>query len=411
MPLEIHQGDVTYVPIVLLGYSTLVDAYETITKEAYCYKQYNDVNFDNSLPTNYIPVAGSYKPGFALVALDGAYLPCVNTVGFLMIVVKITDLYTTFWNYYCYNVIPFTQQNNLDYATLLKKYDYNNDKILSNNTRVIYNDNGSDALVVFDLKNNSNQSSITQIYDKLPQGAAFATDPSFPTIYRTDYYSSLPTAGLQKWWKFEGNYNDSGISPLANLSVESGGSVLTTAGIVGNAVDTTVGILSAAANSFSNSSFTISAWIKRTVASTGTTYVISYRNTNYTRWVWVVIDPSGLLGLNFTYSGGNTTVNSTSPFGIIPLNKWTFICISVSRNQASYYINSGLINITTLPGILDAFDGGAGFYGIGLYGGGGDLPSFSFKGLIDDVRIYSAPYNLDKAYRMGIGYYNHFSSY
>jgi hypothetical protein len=84
--------------------------------------------------------------------------------------------------------------------------------------------------------------------------------------------------------------------------------------------------------------------------------------------------------LNSYWYGTNPAGYHTTVAGVIPLNKWSFVCTSWDGSYNRLYVNGSLLKTSISTGI------GIETMGFNI---GAENPTRQFYGSIDDVRIYS----------------------
>jgi len=98
------------------------------------------------------------------------------------------------------------------------------------------------------------------------------------------------------------------------------------------------------------------------------------------------LDSAAPSGLSFSSDGGGTTVTSGAD---IILNKWRFVCVTRNSagNEVNFYVDA------VLSGTADQ-DSGPPVGGENVIIGNNNGQNFTFKGKIDEVRIYKEPLTL-----------------
>lgn len=130
----------------------------------------------------------------------------------------------------------------------------------------------------------------------------------------------------------------------------------------------------------SGKTFTIEAWVYRTLASGNSTYAcIVSKRLNGGDWDWGI--EFGGNSLSFKYGDTGTASGSLS-LGTVPLNTWVHIAVSVSSGTIRTFLDGNIIGTATVTGSIRN-------RGIDLFIGR-SLTAYAdnqFQGYIEDLRI------------------------
>ncbi len=177
------------------------------------------------------------------------------------------------------------------------------------------------------------------------------------------------------WWKFDetsGTVAGDSASYSQSASLVNGATFAT--GRVGNALYLDgVNDYATSANVANpgTSSFTATAWVKHSGASSTAKYVLQQDVTNGK--IWLYRDSTGVVG---TFLGGTALLGTTN----IPADQWVFIAVTYDGTTAKVYMNGALENSAARTVASEAS---------GMIIGASKTFGNLWKGWIDDTRVFT----------------------
>ncbi|RYZ28018.1 MAG: LamG domain-containing protein, partial [Sphingobacteriales bacterium] len=148
-----------------------------------------------------------------------------------------------------------------------------------------------------------------------------------------------------------------------------------------------------------NTSFTVSAWVKRN--STNKT-IISKRNSAFTTGYDLKINSGGFAEMSWKNGASTQTITSTV---VIPANIWHNVAVTFDGSTAKLYID-GVLNVTGSK--LPATANTESFL---IAAADGNTPTSFFNGTIDEVRVWNSELTVSQLrYIMNQEIYQHTDS-
>jgi len=194
--------------------------------------------------------------------------------------------------------------------------------------------------------------------------------------------SYLPNNGLVAWWPFNGNANDE--SGNGNHGTVNGATLTTDKnGYQNSAFQFDGNDCINIPNVVSSNSFSISIWLNSNDLSTGQ-QLIYYQGSRE----WELSNFNLNNGLKYLSGGVKLSdgLHYVNPGAYINNNSWYHCVLTYSQgNKVKIYINSQLVDSSSLTPNLSFFTGSATFSSIGAY----NRDSRYFKGILDDIAIYN----------------------
>ncbi len=194
--------------------------------------------------------------------------------------------------------------------------------------------------------------------------------------------SYIPTNGLLAWWPFNGNANDEsgngnhGTVNGASLTADKNGYQNKAFSFDGNDCINIPNVVS-------SNSFSISIWLNSNDLSAGQ-QLIYYQGSRE----WELSNFNLNNGLKYLSGGVKLSdgLHYVNPGAYINNNSWYHCVLTYSQgNKVKIYINSHLVDSSSLTPNFSFFTGSATFSSIGAY----NRDSRYFKGILDDIAIYN----------------------
>jgi len=207
--------------------------------------------------------------------------------------------------------------------------------------------------------------------------------PSIPLLLLNDE-NSIPVEGLAAYWKFDGNANDE--SGNSNHGFEQGG-VSYTQGIIGQAArfdsaDDYIEVPNDTSLNFGMNNLTISAWIKTNSTSQDNMIISKLWSSAVGDGGYDLKTRNGnLYFINCCHNGPNGVIGSTA----ISDNLWHHVVGVRDGNQMKTYIDGNLDEQLTGTSSWNFSSTHPLYIGKEIK----ETVSFSYNGLIDEVRIYN----------------------